>query len=120
MLRQIWKGPERRAHRRLEAAVEVAVRVEMYGFEGARPFFATGITLNAGRGGVLATFDVPVTKGSVCNVYFRDADVRIEPSRVQGRVVRCEEHAAGFLVAIAFETPLTRLELAQSEAPASA
>ncbi len=92
----------------------------MYGFDGARPFFATGTTVNASRGGVYAALDVPVASGSVCNVFFRDAGECIEPSRVQGRVIRCDEHDGTFRVAIAFDRPLARLETLQPEVSASA
>jgi len=115
MFRKIWKGADRRRHRRLEAAVELEVQVEMYGFEGeSTPFFATGRTINISRGGVYAALDAPVGIGSVCKVFFRGADDRVAPAHVQGKVLRCEEREGGFRIAVEFDEPLERLQVPEA------
>lgn len=115
MLRKLWKGPDRRRHRRFAAAVDLEVEVEMYGFErDSTPFYATGRTVNISRGGVCAALDAPVAIGSICKVFFRDADARVEPAQVQGKVLRCEELDDAFRIAVAFDEPLTRLRVPEA------
>jgi hypothetical protein len=115
MLRKWWQGPERRKFPRLEAAIELSVRVELYGFEDASmPFFASGSTRNVSRGGLLAALDAPVSEGSICKVFLHDAADQVRPHHVAGRVVRCEEDGEKFLVAVEFDHPLTRLQVERS------
>ncbi len=101
---------ERRRFRRLEASIEVAISVELYGFEGAaNPFFSSGVTLDMSRGGVLARLDAPIHAGAVCNVFFRDCGDQVRPCYVAGRVIRCEEIDGAFRIAVTFEEPLLAL-----------
>lgn len=115
MLRSWWHGPERRQHPRAEAALELSIEVELYGFSGDMDaFFASGRTVNLSVGGLLASVDAPLTAGSVCKVFFRDDAGQVRPRHATARVRRCHERDDGtFLVAVAFEAPLTRLELDQ-------
>jgi hypothetical protein len=114
MLRTWWRGHERRRFQRHNAAVKLTVKVEVYGFQtDAIPFFATGATRNISRGGLLAALDAPVAEGSICKIFLRDSDERIQPQHVCGRVMRCQEGTDGFTIAIAFERPLARLQLEQ-------
>lgn len=120
MFRKFWKGPERREHPRFDAALELAIQVEMYGFEGdSTPFFASGRTLNVSRGGVYTCVDAPVAEGSVCKLFFRDADAQVRPSHVSGRVLRCSERDGAFHIAVEFDEPLLELSVAQPEASAA-
>lgn len=112
MLSKLWAGPERRRFRRHEATIEVRIQVELYGFEsGATPFFASGKTVNISRNGVLARLDAPVTRGAVCNVFFREARRHVRPQHIRGKIVRCQEHHGQFMVAVEFDAVLQRLEL---------
>lgn len=119
MLRSWWQGKERRRHPRHEAALELSIEVELYGFHGdVEPFFASGLTVNISRGGLLACVDAPVTDGSVCKVFFHDTAGQVQPRHVAALVVRCSEREDGtFLVAAEFEQPLSRLRI---ERPVSA
>lgn len=120
MLRSWWRGPERRRHPRAVAAVELSIEMELYGFHGdVVPFFASGSTLNLSLGGLLASVDAPVAAGCVCRVFFHDGAGQVQPRHVAARVMRCEERDDGtFLVAAAFEVPLTRLRIEQRAAAA--
>lgn len=110
MFRRLWKGPERRAHPRFEAALDLSIQVEMYGFAGdCDPFFASGTTLNVSRGGVFASVDAPVAEGSVCKIFFRDAGAQVRPSHAAGRVLRCSEEDGLFYIAVQFDEPLLEL-----------
>lgn len=112
MFRRWWRGPDRRKFPRLEAAIELSVRVEVYGFaEESLPFFASGATRNVSRGGLLASLDAPVAECSICRIFLHDAADQIRPRHVGGRVVRCEERGDEFLVAVEFDQPLTRLQI---------
>lgn len=112
LLRSLWRGTDRRSHRRLEASFELRVEVELYGFEDeVRPFFASGKTINVSRGGLLAVLDAPVSAGSVCNIFFRDAGDQLRPHHVTGQVVRSFEEEGEFHVGVQFDEPLLRLEV---------
>lgn len=121
MFRKWWRGPERRKFPRLEAAIELSVRVELYGFEEeSLPFFASGGTRNVSRGGLLAALDAPVSEGSVCRIFLHDVADQIRPRHVAGRVVRCDERDGHFLVAVEFDQPLTRLQIERAGVRVSA
>lgn len=112
MFRRWWRGPERRRFPRLEAAIDLSVRVELYGFEEeSLPFFASGTTRNVSRGGLLASLDAPVSEDSVCRVFLHDSADQIRPRHIAGRVVRCQESNGAFLIAVEFDQPLTRLQI---------
>ena len=60
MLNRLWRGPERRILQRRGIALEIALEVELYGFENeSRPFFASGHTINLSRSGALTRVDLP-------------------------------------------------------------
>lgn len=112
MIERIWQGPERRRHPRHEACFSLAVGVEVYGFEAAsRPFFARGTSCNISLGGVLARLDAPVSPGSVCNVFFRRVGERIRPHHLAARVLHCRREGDEYLVGIAFDEPLAKLDV---------
>lgn len=114
MFRRIWKRVDRRRFSRQEAALEVELEIEIYGFEGqARPFFASGKTINISRDGVLARLDVPLARGSVCKLFFRQTGDQVRPHHVAGRVARLSRSGEDFLIAVRFDEPLTRLEVAE-------
>lgn len=123
MLERLWKGPERRQHRRFEAEIDLSIQVEMYGFEeDARPFFASGQTANISQGGVYALVDAPIAEGSVCKLFFRDAEAHVRPSHVAGRVVRCEaleDDDETFGIAVSFDAPMLEI-VAEPKAVAGA
>ena len=117
MLSAIWKGVDRRRAQRQEAALEVELEIEVYGFEGAsRPFFASGKTINISRNGVLTCFDVPISRGSVCKLFFRQTGDQIRPHHVAGRVARMSRSCDDFLIAVRFDEPLARLEVTEKAA----
>lgn len=121
MLRSLWRGPDRRRHRRHEASFDIRVELEVYGFEGeVRPFFASGSTVNVSRSGLLATLDAPVSTGSVCNIFFRDTGEQLRPHHVTGRVVREFEEGDRHFVAVEFDEPLLRLEVEELQGTAVA
>ena len=112
MIGKWWRGSERREFPRLEASIELSVSVELYGFEDqSLPFFASGATRNVSRGGLLAALDAPVSEGSICKIFLRDAADQIRPRHISGRVVRCEEREGEFLIAVAFDQPLNKLQV---------
>ncbi len=114
MFSKIWKGSDRRVFPRQEAALEVELEIEIYGFEGnSRPFFASGKTINISRSGVLARLDVPVTRGSVCKLFFSRTGDQVRPHHVAGRVARMTPSGKEFLIAVEFDEPLARLEIAE-------
>lgn len=115
MLRAWWHGKERRRHPRVDAALPIAIEVELYGFRGdVDPFFASGETLNISLGGLLACVDTPVLVDSVCKVFFHDSSGQVHPRHTAARVIRCDERGDGlFVVAAEFETPLSRLKVEQ-------
>ncbi len=116
MIDRLWKGPERRRHPRIEACVQIALGVEVYGFEaGARPFFTRGVTCNVSLGGVLARLDAPVSPGSICNVFFRQAGDEIRPHHLAGRVLHCRREGDDYLVGVRFDEPLLKLDLAAGD-----
>ena len=116
MLPKLWTGQERRRFRRHEVAIEIDIEVEIYGFaSGATPFFAAGKTVNISRSGILAHLDAPVTRGAVCNVFFREALQDVRPQQVSGKVTRCAEWHGVFIVAVEFDAPLERLGVADPE-----
>jgi hypothetical protein len=113
MFSRLWKGMERRRFSRQPATLEVEFEIEIYGFENeARPFFASGKTVNISRSGVLARLDVPILRGAVCKLFFRGTDEQVRPHHVAGRVARLSEDGSDFLIAVEFDEPLTRLEIA--------
>lgn len=114
MLSRIWKGVDPRRFLRQEAALEIELEIEIYGFEDeSRPFFTSGKTINISRDGVLARLDVPLSRGSVCKLFFRQTGDQVRPHHVAGRVVRLARSGEDFLVAVRFDEPLTRLEVAE-------
>ena len=121
MLERFWGGRERRRHTRHPAALQVDIEVEVYGFEGdSRPFFASGNTINISRGGLLARLDAPVSRGSVCNVFFRNAGRQVRPQHTAAQVMRSQEIDGGFLVAVRFEELLLQLDVHGPPAPSAA
>ncbi len=91
--------------------------IEVYGFQDeVEPFFASGMTSDVSRLGVLAELDAPIHASSVCKVFFRGTGEQIRPHHVCGRVTRCEENHGRFRVAVEFDEPLLRLEI--QEVPA--
>jgi len=117
MFSRIWKGADRRQFPRREATIEVELEIEIYGFEGeSRPFFASGKTINISRGGVLACLDVPISRGSVCKLFFRQIGDRVRPHHVAGRVIRLRESGGDFLIAVRFDEPLAHLEVRENVA----
>jgi hypothetical protein len=120
MFSRIWKGVERRRFPREEAALEVELEIEIYGFEGeSRPFFASGKTVNISRDGVLARLDLPVARGSVCKLFFRQPGDQVRPHHVAGRVARLSQCGDDFLIAVRFDEPLARLEITEKVAGAA-
>jgi len=119
MFSRIWKGTDQRQFPRQEAAFEVELEIEVYGFEGeSRPFFASGRTINISRSGVLAHLDAPIARGSVCKLFFRCTGDHVRPHHVAGRVARLRESGDGYLVAVRFDAPLARLNIAETVAVA--
>jgi len=119
MFSRLWKEADRRRFPRQDAALEVELEIEIYGFEGeSRPFFASGKTLNISRDGVLACLDVPVSRGSVCKLFFRQTGDQIRPHHVAGRVARLSRSGDDFVIAIRFDEPLARLEITEKVAVA--
>lgn len=110
MFRKLFAGKERRKYPRQEAAIELDIELELYGFAGrSEPVFTRGRTVNISRGGLLAEFDAPVESGTVCNLYFREGSERVSPRRVSGRVMRCSPGEGTFRVAVEFDAPLETL-----------
>ena len=119
MFSRIWKGVERRKFPRQEAALDMELEIEIYGFEGeSRPFFASGKTINISRSGVLARLDVPVQQGSVCKLFFSRTGDQVRPHHVAGRVARMTASADEYLIAVEFDEPLAHLGVA-AQAPAA-
>ena len=119
MFSRIWKGVERRKFPRQEAALDMELEIEIYGFEGeSRPFFASGKTINISRSGVLARLDVPVQQGSVCKLFFSRTGDQVRPHHVAGRVARMTASADEYLIAVEFDEPLAHLEVA-AQTPAA-
>lgn len=112
MPRRLWSGPDQRRYDRHEATLEIEleIQVEIYGFETeSHPFFASGETLNISLSGLLAYLDAPVSSGSVCSIFFRNAGHQVRPCLLAGRVLRCDARADGFVIAVTFDEPLLHL-----------
>jgi len=115
MLNKILRRVERRKHPRCETVLAVEFELEVYGFEGeSRPFFTSGKTVNISRSGLLARLDLPISTGSVCKLFFRHTGDQVRPQHVAGRVVRLREAGEDFLVAVEFDEPFTRIDVAQT------
>ena len=59
---------------------------------------------------MLIGVDQDVIPGARCDIYFPDAEGRIEPERTRGRVRRSTATPKGFELAVQFDTPLDKLE----------
>lgn len=115
MFRKLWSGQDRRRFPRTEAALDLSIEVEMYGFDDNRPFFASGRTIDISRGGLFAVLDAPIAAGSVCKLFFHDAGAHVRPSHLAARVLRCREEGNRFLIAVEFDVPLLALRAGAGE-----
>ena len=104
---------DRRAYPRVDAAFDLRLNVEV-GAAGSRP--ALGKTVNVSRGGLLAAVDRRVPLGCRCAIQFEGAEAedRISPMHVSGRVLRLTPRATDFLVAVMFDTPLEALNVVKT------
>lgn len=106
-----WEGRERRAAERKDLAYKVKLHVEVYGEDGTRPFYATGVTVNVSLVGCLAVVDDRIAAGARCTVKFVEPDDRVKPAWVRGVVVRADRQDEGqYSVAVEFDDPLVVLE----------
>jgi hypothetical protein len=74
-----------------------------------------GITINVGRGGLLADVGISPQPGTECRITFHDDTGRIAPRETSGRVVHVGMWThRRTAVGVEFDTPLDKLELADA------
>lgn len=96
-----------REHSRHSVSFAVQMSVSLKGVDAAdRPFEAQGRTINLSKSGMLARVDRHLPIERRCLVHFRDAEHKLEETRVHGVVVRCDPFDDGVAIAVEFESPL--------------
>lgn len=83
---------------------DLQLGIEIYGYDGELSLIhAYGTTHNVSATGLFAFVDVDLPVGSRAVVAVRPSHPELEPSILRGKVVRCNEQANGYGLAIHFD-----------------
>jgi hypothetical protein len=95
--------------RRGAARRNLQLGIEIYGYDGELSLIhAYGTTQDVSASGLYAFVDVDLPVGSRAVVAVRPSHPTLEPSILRGKVVRCNEQANGYGLAIHFDLDVHR------------